>query len=848
MRRFFYFFSVLISSLFVSSCVEEFDDSAIWDELEGLKTRITALEEKVADNVSALQSMVSLGSIASYDYNAETGKGVITLVDGKTITIDQTMKGYSLITVTRGDDGVWYWAISKDGVSTPLVVNGNKVPVSVTPALKISDENEWLISVDGGVTWINTGIEYGGAPAEDESGDSEKDDSDVTEVVFFKKAEKNGEYLILTLSDDTVIEVAIAGTSEFSAVSETLYFSRVSMRKSVELKMVNVSAYTITEVPEGWKANIEGDYLNVTSPENFTSFPKSGTVKALAVYENGLPAILSLDVAHEPMVSLKYVNGIVAVTLSEETGEDFNGYVLTAWEKTAYSDARAIEWLNSNAASHDIKVGTAEYDLSEIVGSDFDPAKDYIVMAAPYLPVTQVTDGTMVYEISDIQYITCRPSASWKFTNVGYDRATLKAVMEDEEYYGGFSELTYWTDYGLDNILEAINKYQRLVPSTASSYNGPANGFPDGQISDNLNPDTEYLVWYLPVNKSGKYTEADFVTYEFKTTDVTADASIPAPVFNIQNVTVSGFTANITPAYGTYKTYAAIVKSSVIPETDEEIVRYLIDLNKYSVGNNVNTVSSTSFSSEDDVYLLAVSVSEVGGYGDVVKEQVELQTFTFTDDLGIEVTDVDYGLGTVTLTMTFEGNPQMVTYFAATYTFYTDDVLQRMMALGQYGGAVNENISSSSMKVELNELELGKEHTFYAIVSGSDYEFSKLYKMTFIPTTGVDYINYTTTDYDYGMPVLSGSMSGTTLTLDVNKPSQCTKYWLFKGNYEYFEDDIWLDSDKLVAKQYEGVTEHTTSETGLVYNYMNDTSRIYMVWLDDQDRYHAIYEYNPQAK
>ena len=42
------------------------------------------------------------------------------------------------------------------------------------------------------------------------------------------------------------------------------------------------------------------------------------------------------------------------------------------------------------------------------------------------------------------------------------------------------------------------------------------------------------------------------------------------------------------------------------------------------------------------------------------------------------------------------------------------------------------------------------------------------------------------------------------------------------------------------------VTVHETSEKGLVYEFMNGTSRIYTVWLDDKGEYHAIYEYNPR--
>ena len=102
------------------------------------------------------------------------------------------------------------------------------------------------------------------------------------------------------------------------------------------------------------------------------------------------------------------------------------------------------------------------------------------------------------------------------------------------------------------------------------------------------------------------------------------------------------------------------------------------------------------------------------------------------------------------------------------------------------------------------------------------------------------------------MPVLNGTCGAGnvyTLTLSVDMPETCKKYWLFRGDYEYFTGDVYTDSDRLVTEFFvDGLTIHDRSVTGLEYSNMNSFSRIYMVWLDDQDRYHAIYEYNPKAK
>ena len=837
-----------VLSLF-ASCGKEadpFDDSKIWDAIEQLKNRVTALETAVAENVSAIQSMVSLGSISSWEFDAETGKAVITLLDGKKITISQNMKGYSLISVLKDDDGVYYWAICKDGVSEPLLIDGKKVPVTVTPALKISEDKMWMISVDGGKTWVNTGIEYqetvagSQPPVEDETG-----------LVFFQDVKQEGGYLILTLADGTAVKVAIVGEASFTASSDTLWFSRAGMEKSVAVEMVNVKAYTITEKPEGWKAHMDGEYLYVSSPESFIGSPRQGTVKVLAVFEAvQTPAILSLEVVHEPMFTLSYVNGKASVALSSHTGEDFNGYVLAGWNKDEFSVEKAVAWLNAEAGNLVPFTGSADYALSDII-SDYSETESYVIVAVPYLPAMQVAQGNLEYTSEDIQHVSVKSvGKAWTFSEVRFDSADLSAEMS-EPFFGGFFKLEDWNNYGRDNFLETL-EMNGAEPCTIKEYSGPANGFPYGDISIDIEPATEYVVWYVAEKASGAYVAEDFITYTFTTPDVTADPSVPAPAFVTRDITTSGFTADVTPASGAYKTYAAITKSAAIPETEAELVRYLIHVNKFSKGISVNTVSSSSFNSEDEVYLTAVSLTEDGRYGKVVKEKVELKTLTFTDAIGVEVTGIEYGLGDVTLSLNFKGNPEYITYLAATYTFYDDETLQKLMALGQMGEASRKKVSSLNGEIYLDGLTLGAEHTFYAIVTDAEGNASYLYKYGFTPVNNIDYIQSGDADYEYGMPKLTGTCKGTnssyTLTLDVEMPSTCRKYWLFKGNYEYFTGDPWTDSDKLVTEQFMEVTVHTESETGLTYTYMNPTSRIYMVWQDDKDGFHAIYEFNPKKQ
>lgn len=823
---------MLCAGLVPMSC-DTYDDSEIWDAVNDLRDRVEALETQVADNVAAIQSMASLEAIKSCEFDAVTGKVTITLLDGRTVVIDQKVTGYPLVTVVKESDGRYYWALCRDGETELLLIDGEKVPVGVTPALKISDNGEWLVSADGGQTWVNTGIFQ-------QSGGDES-------AVFFTDVRKDGDYILLTLVDGTELKVAVVGEAEFTVTPDSLWFSRAGLTKSAAVGMNNVKSYTVTEKPEGWKVYVDDSYLTVTSPEDFASAAESGTIKILALFEGGaLPEIVSVPVAYEAPFSLSIDNDSVVVTLSEHTGEDFTGYLIAVWPKSDYTSEAALQWLNTEGYQNTPYEGSSSYvisDLAEIVKDE-----DYVIFAVPYLPAAQVAQGSLEYVESDLRTLDYGYSGmSWSFYDIRYDYAALKASFSDVgAFYGGFFEAGAWEAYGMDNIIESLS-YNSLQSYKVKSYDGPASGFPAGEDVTDLMPSTEYLVWMLPAKTGNRYKASDFVTMTFRTSGLVKDASIAAPSAEVTEITFSGFTADVTPAAGAYKTYSAILRTSLVPEDEQELVTSVIRNNKYSKGNDINTITTGSFDSRSEVCLLSVSVTEDGRYGEVLRKDVQIKELKYSEDLSVSVSGITHGLGDVTLELSFTGNPVSLTYFAETYTFYTDETLQEMLALGQFGNAVKVDISKlQDGKLNIPGLTVGSLYTFYAVVADADGVSSYLYKYEFTPRVEVDYVLNTSADYGYGMPSLSGSWNKSTYKMDVDMPAECVKYWLYKGDPEYFTGDPWTDSDKLVTRQYREVTVHTESETGLTYTYMNKASRIYMVWLDDKGAYHAIYEFDPQ--
>jgi hypothetical protein len=471
------------------SC-SKYDDTELRNEISALKSKIEALEARITECVNAIQSMVSLGSVQSCEWNAQTGKAVIKLLDGKTLTIDTTVKGQSLISVMEVE-GEYYWGICNDGQTTQLLVNDKPVPVTVTPDLKLSEQNEWMISADGGKTWVSTGI-FNNLQEEEE-----------TVTSFFQDVKKEGEHLILTLMDGTAVKVNIVGEAVFEAAQTSVYFSKEGLEKSIALTEQNLKAYTITEKPEGWKARVdynsdEDTYtLVITSPEDITAAALTGTVKILGVFNGGQnPEIVSVDVAYEQAFKLSLgIGASVKVAVAENSFEDITGYLLGAVKASDFSKDAIVAWLNTeDGYLSECHTEAKVFTIAELV-ENYDATEAYVVYAVEQIPVKLMLAGTAAYEADDLQIVEVGSTkAKAGISKIKYDSAYISLEFNGMSgYFGGYSDLAFWESMGRDNVLESLN-VGNMQPITASSYEGPVNMFPDGAEGSQIRPGTDYVV------------------------------------------------------------------------------------------------------------------------------------------------------------------------------------------------------------------------------------------------------------------------------------------------------------------------------------------------------------------
>ncbi len=282
-------FVILVMLAGLVSC--RYDDSEIWNKVNGNEARIAVLEEQCRGFNQDLQTLRTIvNALQGNDYVtgvAEVMKDgavvgyTISFSKNGTVTIYNGKDGHSpVIGIRRHTDGKYYWTMDGewiyDGSGT-----GNRISAGGTvPELKIED-GWWYVSYDGKETWTKL------SKATGNDGDS-----------FFSSVVDTGDDVTVTLVDGTVFKLAKKssdlgiqfpgyGTFKFNA-GET---------KSVGYEISNATGIVVVKAfsQNGWTASVnrindtKGEIV-VTAPSPFTN----GEVVVL-VYDDSKTLVRCLD-------------------------------------------------------------------------------------------------------------------------------------------------------------------------------------------------------------------------------------------------------------------------------------------------------------------------------------------------------------------------------------------------------------------------------------------------------------------------------------------------------------------------------------------------------------------------
>lgn len=309
--------TVAAAGLLSVSC--EYDDDDLKKAMEEMNERLVRVEaatRQMQSDLASLQIIVDAVAgqigIASV-LNNEDGSYTILFSDGGRIRIGGPSSGVAQPTISVvEEDGDFFWIYVHPDGSTAYVTDaaGNKIKANgkegVAPQLRINADNEWEISTDGGKTWTSMGVKAVG-----EDGDS-----------FFRAVDSTSDpdYIFITLADGTVLKIAKVKELVFLFATEKTQYFTAGEQKTIPVTMSGVAKYLISK-PDGWRAVLTGDGMQVTAPPAENAFAeRQGIVAVSAVGYDGRSLIAELGV--------EIGSGVPAVDLS--AAETANCYLVGA--------------------------------------------------------------------------------------------------------------------------------------------------------------------------------------------------------------------------------------------------------------------------------------------------------------------------------------------------------------------------------------------------------------------------------------------------------------------------------------------------------------------------------------
>ena len=322
-----------------SSC--KYDDDELWDTVNSLAERISALEtltKQMNSDIAAMQSVISALENKVYVSEVEklTDGYILHFTDGTTATIKNGTNGLNgkdapVINVKQ-ENGVYYWTITVDGETTWLTDDkGNKLPVSgtdgengtngkngVTPLLKVDGDGYWMVSYDNGSSYTYVLDSYGhkvyavgpqgpaGADGTNGTNGSQGSQGEPGDSKFLNVEVKDGN-VIITLNDTnkTQIIIPIAAGVSYTMDGELVNnLNKIVLNADgtatvLKYEISTMSNATVEVLSEkGVKVSVEGNTISITrDTESDISIRDSKVVLLYYNDEQTLTSVLKFEEA-----------------------------------------------------------------------------------------------------------------------------------------------------------------------------------------------------------------------------------------------------------------------------------------------------------------------------------------------------------------------------------------------------------------------------------------------------------------------------------------------------------------------------------------------------------------------
>ncbi len=638
---------------------------------------IKDLQDGVATNK---ETLAKLGlTIAAYQYNETTGKYEIVLSDGKTIELLANEDATDLVKVMKDEDGKYYWSAKGEFI---LDANGNKIPVYVTPKLKINPETrEVMISVDGEKTWYSTGMI----------------DEEVPPALF-TAVESDGDYVYFTLADGTKLTVALSTAGMEVNIPVMKLYVKAGETKTVKIQMRNVEKFIIVK-PEGWRASYADGLLTVTAPAEGVG-ETEGYIQIFTVSADGKSAIYEIKVeVGTPAITVTVDKGIANIALNANlaSNKSWPGYV---WGVAALDDNTTLKGIYESFNPMRVqkyKEGQSNIDLAKTLGTTLKEGVEYVVWAINLTNgKDEMGNNAVVAEpFEDMYYASYMlPYITIDVKNQTFKNADVKieAFGMDKVYYDVYSFETPAADALDAEVASAKDSF------ISSLEYGPVvlpGNFYEGTLLDLdkklyqstvLNPGYTYVVMAVP---------ADDKTVKAVKTAVVNMKDIALGETSA-NVTISGMksdltmvSATITPTNGTEYRYTFISAADYASCATDQAKMELVMNRANSAYTAAKEVSNSNLKPGEERYLVVVAYDNQG-IAKVVSEKIVTEALVYsTETVSFEVIEegavdakikVTASSGVVSLRYCFD----LMSNVDGGFGFITLDDASTTMALGDF--------------------------------------------------------------------------------------------------------------------------------------------------------------------
>lgn len=668
-------------------------DSALKTELEALAAKVDLKAD--AATLAALAETVE--SITVRGIKEENGKIVVTLANGETLSISKDGEG-----VVKVVNGNWV-VVGADGTETDL-----DLPVS-TPNLQFDIDwrtGDLYYSTDGldiydeDKEWISTGIAVSGGMS-----------GDVAVIGRVDVWEKPDEYIKIQVDGDWFCLPVVSADGSSSATLEILAgktIVAVGSTKTVNIKASGLADIYVMSKPDGWKASVEGNKLNISAPvegnlyadeeglillHGTTEAGQCVVAKMIVTTKAGLEIIVdettgkvtiknallmevsggmddgvASEVSEESQVNYTFAPFYLGV-IEKEMWERYSDYPLDNkvqnWARSAYDQFFMI-----GTYSDDYKVDVIETSVEEVYTKINDPygnndvelpeGVSYVMFAAP-----MDVDNYGAPIEADLTYGFYSPLVvSMEKQYATYNDVMLSLTrMGADYYYIGFAEaekngdeyvcdmetsFEMWSKGFMPELgvkAKDVNRGRMLLSEYAS----------EGETSP-LKPGTTYYAYAFPIKEGEVYDSyvEDFLPYVkyFTTNSLTSGGEETVTI--VQDEDLTGYTkvvANLSLSANAETVYYCFYNTNPVDlfEGESDWVADILENGSFKAAESVVSVEKTDLSVNQTIYIAAFVVDSEGQYGDIKSVQLTSDDYPFNESMSVTVKSVSIVDNTATV-------------------------------------------------------------------------------------------------------------------------------------------------------------------------------------------------------